>query len=145
MEDSGNLNEPQKLWKKSRFIWVSGNAAEYPSYVLLGKGLLYSQECFDIIYVDVDCNYRTPYLRKYTLCIYLDYLVVSMVYYGLSLSGATISDDPFLYMVLSGLMEVPAYTLTAYIVDLCGRKGTLCGAYLLTAVVLLAIAVTPAG
>lgn len=87
---------------------------------------------------------RTPLLRKYTLCIYLDYLVVSMVYYGLSLSGATISDDPFLYMVLSGIMEVPAYTFTGYIVDCFGRKGTLCGAYLLTAIVLLAIAAIPA-
>ncbi|KAG7176025.1 Solute carrier family 22 member 6-A-like 3 [Homarus americanus] len=54
---------------------------------------------------------RTPRLRIITLGMFVNYLVVGMVYYGLSLSGNHLSEDPFVYMVLMGLVEVPAYTL----------------------------------
>lgn len=48
--------------------------------------------------------------------------ISSLVYSGLSLSGNTYSTDPFLYMVISGLMEIPAYTITAPIINRWGRK-----------------------
>ncbi|XP_045121222.1 organic cation transporter protein-like [Portunus trituberculatus] len=86
---------------------------------------------------------RTPRLRKRTLCIYLDFLMAGTVYFGLSLSGAIISDNPFLYMVLSALMEVPAYTLTIPLVRRLGSKGPLSSFFLTSGVVLLALAFTP--
>lgn len=89
--------------------------------------------------------FRTPRLRTITLCICIDYLVAGMVYFGLSLSGASISDDPYLFMVLSGLMEVPAYTLTVPIVQRFGRKRTLSVFFTISGVVLFSLAVTPAG
>ncbi|MPC92480.1 hypothetical protein E2C01_087571 [Portunus trituberculatus] len=67
------------------------------------------------------------------------------VYFGLSLSGAIISDNPFLYMVLSALMEVPAYTLTIPLVRRLGSKGPLSSFFLTSGVVLLALAFTPSG
>lgn len=92
---------------------------------------------------DVTVLFRTPSLRKLTLCLFLNFLIGAMVYYGLSLSGANISNDPYLYMALSGLMELPAYTFTSYIVQYFGRKPTICVLFLFTAIVLLALAVTP--
>ncbi|KAG0714896.1 Organic cation transporter protein [Chionoecetes opilio] len=88
---------------------------------------------------------KTPRLRTITLTIYFIYLVVAMVYYGLSLSGASISDDPYLYLVLSGLMELPACIISGFIVQHFGRKSSLSFSFLITTVVLLAVAFTPAG
>ncbi|XP_050712093.1 organic cation transporter protein-like isoform X1 [Eriocheir sinensis] len=86
---------------------------------------------------------RTPRLRTITLCLYLNYLVAAMVYFGLSLSGTSLSDSPFVYMVLSGLMEVPAYTLCGPIVQRFGRKRTLAVLFLTSAIVLLALPTIP--
>nr|XP_027207550.1 organic cation transporter protein-like [Penaeus vannamei] len=66
--------------------------------------------------------FRTPKLRLITSVMYLDYLVLAMVYYGLSLSGGNLSSDPFVYMVLSGLMEIPAYTGAYPLVAKFGRR-----------------------
>ena len=68
-----------------------------------------------------------------------------MVYYGLSLSGATISDDPFVYIVLMGLMEVPAYSLVGFMLERFGRKSILSVGLLITAVVLLSLGFIPTG
>ncbi|KAG0729936.1 Organic cation transporter protein [Chionoecetes opilio] len=88
--------------------------------------------------------FKTPRLRTITLCIYFNYLVVGTVYYGLSLSGASVSDDPYVYLVLSGLMELPAYLFSGYIVQYFGRKSSLSSFFLIAAAVLLALAFTPA-
>ncbi|KAG0726284.1 Solute carrier family 22 member 13 [Chionoecetes opilio] len=66
---------------------------------------------------DVVILLKTPRLRTITLTIYFIYIVVAMVYYGLSLSGASISDDAYVYLVLSGLMELPAYIFSGFIVQ----------------------------
>lgn len=69
--------------------------------------------------------------------------MAGMVYFGLSLSGASLSDNPYVYMVLSGLMEVPAYTLCAPIVQRFGRKRTLAVFFLTSAIVLVGLAIVP--
>ncbi|XP_045120869.1 organic cation transporter protein-like [Portunus trituberculatus] len=89
--------------------------------------------------------FRTPRLRMITVCVFLGYTMASMVYFGLSLSGGTISDNPYVFMTLSGLMEVPAYTFTIPVVQRFGRKYTLATCFLLSALVLFALAVIPAG
>ncbi|MPC85827.1 Organic cation transporter-like protein [Portunus trituberculatus] len=90
-------------------------------------------------------SFRTPRLRMITVCVFLGYTMASMVYFGLSLSGGTISDNPYVFMTLSGLMEVPAYTFTIPVVQRFGRKYTLATCFLLSALVLFALAVIPAG
>ncbi|KAG7176027.1 Solute carrier family 22 member 8-like, partial [Homarus americanus] len=57
--------------------------------------------------------FRTPRLRVISMVTFVDYLVVGMVYFGLSLSGDHYTSDVFTYMVLTGVMELPAYTLMA--------------------------------
>ncbi|XP_066939243.1 solute carrier family 22 member 6-A-like [Macrobrachium rosenbergii] len=88
--------------------------------------------------------FRTPKLRRITLVLYGAYIIVNMSYYGLSLSGGNLSSDPFVFMVLSGLMEVPAYSLTVPIVAYFGRRLPTLFSFALSGVALLAIAPTPA-
>ncbi|XP_063881589.1 organic cation transporter protein-like [Scylla paramamosain] len=87
---------------------------------------------------------RTSRLRIITLCIYVDFLMVGMVYFGLSLSGTNISENPFVYMVLSGVMEVPAYSLTIPIVHRYGRKRTLSVLFVISGIILLCLAFSSA-
>ncbi|XP_063877911.1 organic cation transporter-like protein isoform X2 [Scylla paramamosain] len=87
--------------------------------------------------------FRTPQLRTITLCILFDFLIVGIVYYGMSLSGTNISDDPFMYIVLCGLMDVPVYLCIGRIMERFGRRVTLSLCYFIAAVVLLALSVTP--
>ena len=63
--------------------------------------------------------------------------MMGMIYYGLSISGANISDDPYLYMVLMGLMEIPAYSLTGSVVERLGRKPTASVSFFIASVVLI--------
>ncbi|XP_063591330.1 organic cation transporter protein-like [Penaeus indicus] len=88
--------------------------------------------------------FRTPKLRLITIVMYLDYLVLAMVYFGLSLSGGNLSSDPFVYMVLSGLMEIPAYTLAFPVVYRFGRRGPTVLCCLLCGVALFVLAAVPA-
>ncbi|XP_068230265.1 organic cation transporter protein-like [Palaemon carinicauda] len=87
--------------------------------------------------------YRTPKLRLITLSLYGAYFIVNMGYYGLSLSGGNLSNNPFVFMILSGLMEVPAYSLTVPIVAHFGRRMPTLVSFALSGIALLAIAPTP--
>lgn len=76
---------------------------------------------------------------------FIVYMFASMIYFGLSLSGGTLSDDPFAYMALAGLMEVPSYTLTVPVVDKFGRRRPGVACFLFCGVTLLALAAIPEG
>ncbi|KAB7503767.1 Organic cation transporter protein [Armadillidium nasatum] len=87
--------------------------------------------------------FRTPEIRKRTLLVYVDFIVASTVYYGLSLNSKNFAADPFIYMMLTGLMEVPAYTLTAPIVARFGRRTPTSVCYSLCGVTILILAFIP--
>ncbi|XP_042883647.1 organic cation transporter protein-like [Penaeus japonicus] len=89
--------------------------------------------------------FRTPRLRTITLSLYTNYLLVGVVYFGLSLSGGDLSSDPFLYMALTGVVELPAYTLVIPVVARFGRRAPVVAFFFLGAVVLLALPFVPAG
>lgn len=89
--------------------------------------------------------FRSPRLRVITVGMLVNYLVVGMVYYGVSLSGDHLSKDPFVYMVLMGLVEVPAYTLMVPVVVRCGRKAPTIFFFFFSGVVLLFLPFIPRG
>ncbi|XP_071532974.1 steroid transmembrane transporter SLC22A24-like isoform X2 [Panulirus ornatus] len=68
---------------------------------------------------------RTSCIRKRMVILTLIWLMMSMVYLGLPLSSDAFS-SPFLYMVLLGVIEMPAYTLTAPITQRLGRRLVIC-------------------
>lgn len=89
--------------------------------------------------------FRTPRLRTITLSLYTNYLLVGAVYFGLSLSGGDLSSDPFLYMVLTGVVELPAYTLVIPLVARYGRRAPVVAFFFMGAVALLALPFVPTG
>ena len=64
---------------------------------------------------------------------------VSFAYYGLSFKSSTLSDDPYLNFVLSGLMELPATFVCARLMDhpRLGRRTSYMGTMLLIALALV--------
>lgn len=57
-----------------------------------------------------------------TMIIFLNWIVVSMVYYGLSLNTGNLAGDFYLNFAISGLIEFPADTLCILLLDRVGRK-----------------------
>lgn len=112
-----------------------------------GRGLspCRSQSLLDAYLCQLFILLRTPRLRVITLGMFFDYLVVGLVYFGLSLSGDHLSSNPFLYMVLTGLVEVPAYTLMVPIVTNYGRRSTTIVFFLFSGVMLLLLPFIPNG
>ncbi|XP_045137667.1 organic cation transporter protein-like [Portunus trituberculatus] len=85
----------------------------------------------------------TRAIQVITAVICIDYFVVSFVFDGLNYSGDIYSADPFLYIILNGLVEVPGYSVTAPIVDRWGRKMPTVVSYILSGVVIFVIAFIP--
>ncbi|XP_063851392.1 organic cation transporter protein-like [Scylla paramamosain] len=88
--------------------------------------------------------FRTPHLRRITILTSLDFTLGSMVYYGLSLSGDDLSDNPFVYMALAGLMELPSYTLTVPVLEKLGRRSPCVVCFAFCGVTLMLLAAIPA-
>ncbi|XP_037786417.1 organic cation transporter protein-like [Penaeus monodon] len=86
---------------------------------------------------------RTRKITLVTLIMFIDYLIVSMVFYGLSLSATSFSADPFVYMALAGLVEIPGYSVTAPIIARLGRRGPATFGFLVCGAAILALAVIP--
>lgn len=81
--------------------------------------------------------FRTPRLRLITLIVWLDFLLSSTVFFGLSLNGVNFSANPYIYMMIGGAMEIPAYLLSPFIAERLGRKIPTLVGYFSTSVCLL--------
>ncbi|XP_066954452.1 organic cation transporter protein-like [Macrobrachium rosenbergii] len=88
---------------------------------------------------------RTPVMRRITVSLYCLFLVCGIVYYGLSLSGGDLGTDPFIYMALSGLMEIPGSTVTLPMINILGRRRSNIICFLATGVSLLLLTFIPKG
>lgn len=66
---------------------------------------------------------RTPVLRSRTLNVCLCWFANSLVYYGLSLNTGKLNGNPFLILFLMGLVEIPSYIATVYLMDRLGRRS----------------------
>ncbi|XP_042890618.1 organic cation transporter protein-like isoform X2 [Penaeus japonicus] len=86
---------------------------------------------------------KTRKVTLITVIMFVDNLIGALVYYGISLSGTSFSANPFVYMALSGLVEVPSYSVTAPIIAKLGRKGPTCIGFLVCGVAILALAFIP--
>ena len=51
---------------------------------------------------------ETPEMRKRTLNVFYSWLVVAMVYYGLSFNSKNLGGDRYVNSFISGFVEVPA-------------------------------------
>nr|XP_027219820.1 organic cation transporter protein-like [Penaeus vannamei] len=92
---------------------------------------------------DVTVLVRTPALRKITIGLFGCWFCTGLTYWGMSLSGTTYSKDPFLYVVLSSLVEVPGYSGLTPVVGRFGRRSVLSFNFTVCAVAILTILATP--
>ena len=76
---------------------------------------------------------------------YIDYFVASMVFYGLSLSAFNYSADPYIYMCMTGLMEVIGFSGMVPLADYFGRRPSAAGGYFISGVSLITLAFIPSG
>ncbi|XP_019622641.1 PREDICTED: organic cation transporter protein-like [Branchiostoma belcheri] len=69
---------------------------------------------------------RTPNLRKWSLNLFFNWAVNSLVYYGISLNTSALSGNVYLNFAMSGLVEIPAYLGSIYLLNKFGRRWPLC-------------------
>jgi len=84
-----------------------------------------------------------PNLRRKTLLIFLDWLVTSGVYYGLSWNTNNLGANVLLNFLISGAVEIPAYIFLLLTLNRWGRRSILCGCLVLAGVSLLATGIIP--
>lgn len=87
----------------------------------------------------------TVHIRIVTLVMTLCFCVSSMVFHGLTLSSKNFSINVFAYIIVGGLVEVPAYSLSAVVVDKFGRRKPLSICFFVCGLSLVAIVVSPQG
>ncbi|XP_064108834.1 organic cation transporter protein-like isoform X1 [Macrobrachium nipponense] len=83
----------------------------------------------------------TPTLRNRILLCFFCWFAVSMVYYGVSLNSTNLSTDPYLYIFLGGLVEVPSYLLLWPAIVYLGRRVSLIALYIVCATTVSIIAI----
>ncbi|KAF0311998.1 Organic cation transporter protein [Amphibalanus amphitrite] len=88
---------------------------------------------------------RTPRMRRISLASFYNWLVVSMIYYGVTFNSADLSSSPYLAIFLAGLVEVPAVLLAVPLISRVGRRPTTVLTFLLAGAAILCIMAVPAG
>ncbi|XP_050687705.1 solute carrier family 22 member 7-like [Eriocheir sinensis] len=86
--------------------------------------------------------FSTRKLALITVTMCITYLVVAMVFFGLTLGASSLGVNPFVYMIISGLVETPS-VVTVFLVEYFGRKKTGVGTFSLCAVALLSQPLIP--
>ncbi|XP_043286002.1 organic cation transporter protein [Venturia canescens] len=89
--------------------------------------------------------FRYPNLRRKSMLLFFNWLVNSGTYYGLSWNASNLGGNDYVNFVISGVVEVPAYTFLIFTLDRWGRKTILCGCMLVSGVALLATLFVPPG
>ncbi|XP_067674871.1 organic cation transporter protein-like [Haliotis asinina] len=82
--------------------------------------------------------FTTPRLLIRCLIIFFNWLVVSMVYFGLGLNVQNLSGDIYLNFTIANIMETVAYALCIILLDRTGRKKLHCGSMILGGIACLA-------
>ncbi|XP_014470519.1 PREDICTED: organic cation transporter protein isoform X2 [Dinoponera quadriceps] len=87
--------------------------------------------------------FRYPNLRRKSILLFFNWLVNSGTYYGLSWHASNLGGNDYVNFVISGVVEVPAYTFLIFTLNRWGRKIILCGCMLLSGLALLATLFVP--
>ena len=69
-------------------------------------------------------------MRKRTLNIFFSWLVVAMVYYGLSFNTKNLGGNRYVSVFVSGFVEVPAVVVILPLLSRLGRMKCYCGTFI---------------
>ncbi|XP_043208462.1 organic cation transporter protein-like [Amphibalanus amphitrite] len=86
---------------------------------------------------------RTPRMRCISLASFYNWLVVSMIYYGVTFNSADLSSSPYLAIFLAGLVEIPAVLISVPLINRIGRRPSMVVTHLLTGAAILCIMAVP--
>lgn len=73
---------------------------------------------------------ETPEMRKRTLNVFYSWLVVAMVYYGLSFNTKNLGGNRYVSVFISGFVEVPAVVVILPLLSTLGRVKCYCGTFI---------------
>jgi len=73
---------------------------------------------------------KTPEMRRRTLNVFFSWLVVAMVYYGLSFNTKNLGGDRYLSSFVSGFVEIPAVVVILPALATLGRVKCYCGTFI---------------
>jgi len=97
-------------------------------------------EKFGEAFKEIGMLFKTPNMRKRTLNIFFSWLVVAMVYYGLSFNTKNIGGDIYVSNFISGFAEVVACVVIIPALSRYGRVKIYSGTFILGGVACIAVA-----
>ncbi|XP_072524318.1 solute carrier family 22 member 4-like isoform X2 [Salminus brasiliensis] len=118
------ITPPEVIFKTSSDFLISGSEPKSSKYTYM-----------DLI--------RTPKMRHITLLNGIVWFIITITYFGLSLSTPNMNGDPYLNCLLSALMEIAAYVLAWLLLKLLPRRALITCPLLTAGLVLLLIHVVP--
>ncbi|VVD00486.1 unnamed protein product [Leptidea sinapis] len=89
--------------------------------------------------------FKTPNLRMKTIIICLSWFANSLVYYGLTLSSGKIAGNPYVIIVIFGMVDIPSYAVVFYFLDIWGRRSFMSTAMLVGGTACVVAAFIPKG
>ena len=84
---------------------------------------------------------ETPEVRKRTINVFYSWLVVAMVYYGLSFNSKNLGGNRYVNTFASGFVEVPAVVAIIPLLSRLGRMKCYCGTFILSAACCVLVAI----
>jgi len=98
-------------------------------------------EKFASAFEEIRLLFATPQMRKRTFTVFITWLVIAMVYYGLSFNSKNIGGDIYISMFINGLAEAIACLAIIPALARLGRVKIYTGTFILSGVACLAVAV----
>ncbi|KAJ3589717.1 hypothetical protein NHX12_010560 [Muraenolepis orangiensis] len=89
--------------------------------------------------------FRTPTMRRMTLCLATIWFSTSFAYYGLSMDLQKFGVDIYLIQVIFGAADIPAKVIISITMSYFGRRPSQCGCLILAGVTILSNLLVPHG
>jgi len=81
---------------------------------------------------------KSPIMRRITICMFILRVLIACVYYGIAFNASNFTkNNAYLYIALTGLIEIPVLFLAAPIASYCKRRTTMCVCFIATGTLLL--------
>lgn len=126
---SNDMPSDEELLEMMRVIKADEENAEHQKEEQTGE--LTTKEKLYGVFKEIIILVETPEMRKRTLNVFYSWLIVAMVYYGLSFNTKNLGGDRYVSSFVSGFVEVPAVVVILPALSRLGRKWCYGGTFFL--------------